>query len=379
MRNWIFLLALLATSTLNAKDHTLVALPEHPSDLPWPTETWPEAPLRADVDVTQLEAAVSELFAAKADNGVPDTRAVLIVQSGQIIYEKYAEGFDRDSRFHSWSVAKSFTNALIGLMVHQGKLELDQRAPIEAWENDIRAKVTVRQMLNMTSGVDNSDGADDGFLGNALFGTGALDVSSEAADRPMIFDPGKEWAYSTATSTLLAYIAGNIMGQDRSSRQEYVREHLLSVIGANDVVMSYDKAGYFLGGSHVYATARDYARLGYLYLRDGVWQDQRVLPEGWVDFSRTPSPAENNGNHGAHFWLNIEGKGWQPNMLPGGPKSAFIMSGNGGQYVFILPTHDMLLVRLGERQQMSWGELGEALAGVVAVFPEFNTTGGTAQ
>lgn len=347
----------------------LIRLPDHPVGQTWPTDVWEEQPLGSDVAEAQLNAAIETLFEAKLENGVPDTRAVLVIRGGKIVFEKYAEGFDQSTRFHSWSVAKSFTNATIGMLVNQGKLNLDQNAPIAAWQSDKRIKITIRQMLNMSSGIDNSDGVANGFLGNAMFGSGALDVNEVVADRPLIFDPGKQWSYSTATSNLLAFVAGNQMGEDRESRQSYVNEHLLTKIGADDIVMSYDKAGYFLGGSHVYATARDYARLGYLYLRDGVWDGERILAEGWVDFSRTPAPAENNGNHGAHFWLNHEGKGWQPDMLPGGPKSAFIMSGNGGQYVYILPTHDMLLVRLGERYVVSWDDLATALASVVGAFP----------
>ncbi|MGK0343841.1 MAG: CubicO group peptidase (beta-lactamase class C family) [Candidatus Azotimanducaceae bacterium] len=348
---------------------TLVPLPEHPSGLPWPTATWSNSELANDVDKAALDSAIANLFAVKQDNGVPDTRAVLIIKSGQIVHEQYAEGFSKDSRFHSWSAAKSFTNALIGVLANQGKLDLDQQAPIPAWQDDERSQITVRHMLNMTSGMDNSDSADGGFLGEALYGRGALDVNQIAANRPLISEPNSEWAYSTATSNLLAFVAGNIMGDDRDSRQAYVNQHLLSPIGADDIIMSYDKAGYFLGGSQVYATARDYARLGYLYLRDGVWDGQRILPEGWVDFSRTRAPAANNGNHAAHFWLNVKGKGWQPGMLPGGPESAFVIAGNGGQYVYILPSHDMLLVRLGEWQVFSRTDLVKSLAAVVAAFP----------
>jgi len=352
-----------------SQSQTLVPLPEHPSGLSWPTETWPNAALGDDVDRAALDGAIASLFAVKQASGVPDTRAVLIIKSGQIVYEQYAEGFNKDSRFHSWSAAKSFTNALIGVLANQGKLDLDQQAPIPAWQDDERSQITVRQMLNMTSGIDNSDRADGGLLGEALCGRGALDVNQLAANRPLISEPNSKWAYSTATSNLLAFVAGNLMGDDRYSRQAYVNQHLLSPIGADDIIMSYDKAGYFLGGSHVYAAARDYARLGYLYLRDGVWDGQRILPEGWVDFSRTRAPTENNGNHAAHFWLNVKGKGWQPDMLPGGPESAFVIAGNGGQYVYILPSHDMLLVRLGEWQIFSRADLVKSLAAVVAVFP----------
>ena len=348
----------------------LVPLPIHPEGQAWPTPEWSTTSLAPEVNQEALNLAMDGLFAAKAGNGVPDTRAVLIVQGGEIVFEQYADGFDTTSRFHSWSVAKSFTNAIIGTLVHQDKLELEQKSLLPEWKDDVRIKISLRQMLNMSSGLDIGDQREDNFLGNALFGSGALDVNDAIINEPLIHDPGEHWAYSTATSTLLAKIAGDLTGDDKVSRQEFVVEHLLDPIGAPDVILTYDNAGYFLGGSHVYATAREYARLGYLYLRDGVWDGQRILPQGWVDFSRTPAPAENNGNHGAHFWLNLEGRGWQPKMLPGGPESAFVMSGNEGQYVFILPTHDMVFVRLGKMHALDWRKLTEALAAVVAAFPE---------
>lgn len=360
---WLSLLAVSAVA------ETLVPLPEHPKEQAWPTKTWPTGELDQRVDRADLDAAVTNLFAKRKDNGIPDTRAILIIQHGKIVFEQYADGFDETTRFHSWSAAKSFTNALIGMLAHQDKLDIDEPAAIPAWQNDERSGITVRHMLNMSTGLDISDNAGEGLIGEALYGTGALDINAMLTNREKIAEPNEQWEYSTGTSNLLGFVAGNLMGSDRYTRHNYAKEHLLSLIGADNVVMSYDRAGYFMGGSHVYATARDYARLGYLYLRDGVWDGQRILPEGWVDFTRTPAPAENNGNHSAHFWLNVKGKGWQPHMLPGGPESTFIMSGNGGQYVFIIPTHDLLFIRLGEKQLSSWGELAKALAGVVAVFP----------
>ncbi len=134
--------------------------------------------------------------------------------------------------------------------------------------------------------------------------------------------------------------------------------------------MEFDAAGTYLGGGFFWATARDWARFGYLYLRNGLWEGHRVLPEGWVDYTRTQGPAEDSGSYGAHFWLNLAPVEDQPpRLLPGGPNSAFAAVGNGGQYVLIVPTRDLVLVRLGEQGFEKWHELTRNLAKVVAAFP----------
>lgn len=374
-----FSLLALNNVTAGTVSQNLVPLPSHPEGKPWPTAGWTTGLLSTEIDEGELEKAIKRLFEPQSEKGVPDTRAVLIVRGGEVVFEKYAEGFDSNTRFHSWSVAKSFTNALVGMLVAQGKLDLEQKGLMDEWEGDVRIKISLKQMLNMTSGLNNGDQREDNFVGDALFGSGAVDVNQAIVEEALIHDPGKHWAYSTATSTLLANVAGKLMGEDKRARQAYAIEHLLGPIGAADVVMTYDKAGYFFGGSHVYATAREYAKFGYLYLRDGIWDGKRILPAGWVDFSRTPAPAENNGNHGAHFWLNTEGKDWQPKMLPGGPESVFLMSGNEGQYIYIIPSHDMMLVRLGKMHTVSWAELTESLASVVAIFPPMSPTSNSAE
>jgi CubicO group peptidase (beta-lactamase class C family) len=345
--------------------------------VPWPTARWPRAEPADDVDRAALGEASDALFEWIGRGGVPDTRALLVVRRGRIVHERYADGFGPESRFHTWSMAKSYTNALAGILVGRGRLELDAPALVPQWRSadDPRRAITLRQMLHMSSGVDNADSAggdpnSGDFVAELLFGAGAADTNAFAADRPLVHPPGTHWAYSTATSTLVAGIVSRSVADDVEGRRAFIRKALLDPIGARRTIFEFDRAGHFLGGSHVYASARDFARFGLLYLRDGVWDGRRILPEGWVDFARTRAPVSNNGNHGAHFWINLPPAEHQFVLLPGAPTSIFQASGNAGQYVILVPTHDMVIVRLGEMHTTTWPELGRGLARLLAVFPE---------
>ncbi|MGH0031093.1 MAG: serine hydrolase domain-containing protein [Myxococcota bacterium] len=362
----------------------LVPLPPQPTGVAWPTERWPEGGLAPDVDRAALGRAVATAFAASGRGG-PDTRALLLVRGGRIVFERYAEGFGPDSRFHSWSMAKSFTQALVGLLVGRGELSLDAPAPVPAWQGprDPRGEITLRHLLHMSSGVDNGDvagdagGSDRGgnsFVADLLFGEGARDTASYASARPLLHPPGSHWAYSTGTTTIVASIVSRAAGPDVAARAGFMRAALFGPIGMRSAAFGFDAAGTHLGGSHLYATARDYARFGLLYLRDGVWEGRRLLPEGWVDFARTPAPVANNGTYGAHFWLNRTPKEDQFQLLPGGPPSVFAVTGNAGQLVLIVPTHDLLAVRLGEHQATTWSETNHYMADLVAAFPPIGST-----
>jgi CubicO group peptidase (beta-lactamase class C family) len=354
----------------------LVALPKQAPDVQFPNQLWPEGSPVLKGTVAELNKAIDVLFSKRGRANVPDTRALLIVQSGKIVFERYADGFGKDTRFHSWSMAKSYTQALIGILMKQNHFTLDTPAPVPEWQgdNDPRKAITYRQLLNMTSGVDNSDAG--GAVTEAIFGEGIHNVVHYSALYPLIREPGTYWEYSTATSTILAGLVGNATGQTAEKRKQFIDQHLLNPLGASETRFTFDKAGHFLGGSHVYATARDYARFGLLYLRDGVWGGNRILPQGWVDFARSAVPTENGGNYGGHFWLNHEPKAKQLKGLPGGPMSVFFAGGNNGQYIFVVPTHDIVMVRLGEIHAdddnfiKQWKILNQQLANVLAVFPE---------
>jgi CubicO group peptidase (beta-lactamase class C family) len=355
----------------------LVPLPPQPTAIPYPTERWPEAAPGADVDAQRLAAAFESAFAAKGRGGVPDTRALLAIRRGTIVAERYAPGFSARSRFQSWSMAKSVTQALIGILVGEGRLDVKAPVPVAAWRTpgDPRSALTFDQLLHMSSGLANGDGGvgSESFVASLLFGAGSRDVFAFATGVPLIHPPGAFWDYSTATSMILSGVVGQIVGGGREGMLAFLREKLFDPLGMRSAVPEFDAAGTFLGGAFVWADARDWARFGLLFLRDGVWDGARVLPEGWVDYVRTPAPAPNNGVYGAHLWLNLEPKQQQFKPLPGGPASAISVNGNGGQMVVIVPTHDLVVVRLGEMQASSWSAVTEEVAAVVAAFAPLGT------
>ncbi len=372
MRGWILLTLFLLALPVGAE--VLVPLPPQPEGVAWPTEAWPTGEIGEGVDPQALDEKIDALFQEVGRGGMTDTRAVIVIRGGRILRERYAEGFDASSRFHSWSMAKSVTQCLIGLLVRQGQLAVDDRAPIEAWSDpkDPRHSLTLRHLLHMTTGLDNADGGADpeAFVARILFGDGSQQMGLASAERPLLRDPGTHWAYSTATSAILGSIISEKTGPGREATRAWMEKELLEPLGIESLVVESDATNHLVGGSHAWATARDWARLGLLYLRGGVWDGQQILPGGWVDFTRTRAPAANNGTYGAHFWLNHEPIGDQFPPMPGASESLFMMSGNGGQYVVLAPGKDLMVVRLGEMLELNWDELGPRVAEVIQVFPD---------
>lgn len=370
------LLAAIVWGARPALAEELVGLPAHPAGLAWPTQQWPEGELPPELDRAAFDAAIEHLFEPRGRTGIPDTRAVVFVRSGRIVYERYAEGFGPQSRFQSWSMAKSVTNAFVGLLVGDGVLDLDGPAPVSEWQvfGDPRGAITLRHLLQMRSGLDNADGFGQGdmteaFISRLLFGEGSRSPAVYAANVPLVHPLGERWAYSTGSSIVLAAIAGRQVGSSAEETLAFLRSRLFEPIGMRSAQPEFARSGVFLGGAFVHATARDWARFGYLYLRDGVWEGERLLPTGWVDFSRTPSPAANNGIHGAHFWVNREPGPDQWVQLPGAPASAFSAEGASFQLVAMLPTKDLVAVRLGETQGADFQEMRRRFARVVNSFP----------
>lgn len=360
-------------SSASATATSRVGLPPQSPDIPWPTREWPAGTLPANIDRDRFAELVELLFSDRGTGGVRDTRALLVVQGGRLVFERYAEGFGPGQRFHSWSMAKSVTHALVGILVAHGRLDVAAPAPVPGWQRpgDPRAAVTLDDLLRMTSGLDNADGdeAMDSFAGRALFGTGSRDPAAYSADVPAVYEPGRHWAYSTGTTAIVAAIAGHAMGGDARENLAFMRRELFARIGMTSMQPEFARSGDFVGGAFVHATARDWARFGTLYLRDGIWEGKRILPEGWVDYARTPAPAENNRTYGAHFWLNEDPAPGQWKMLPGAPASVFAAEGASFQLVAIAPTRDLVVVRLGEAPTENFPNLRRWLGELIALFP----------
>jgi len=330
-------------------DATLLPLLTQPDGLPWPTEVWPEGPLDPRTDRAALEKLLDHAFSVPEPDDLERTHAVVAVQRGRIVAERYAEDVEPHDTFLSWSMAKSITNALVGILVRQGKLDISQPIPVVEWpEGDLRRRITVDQMLRMVDGLRFREaehlggGAVRYYAENEsdvipmLFGDGKRDVAGFAATLPYLVEPETRWNYNSGASNLLARLVGETVGGGERGMRAFMKREIFDPIGMRTAKPRFDEAGNFVGSSHCYCSARDFARFGYLYLRDGVWDGVRILPEGWVDYSRSPSALAPDGSYGAHFWV-----------IPGS-LGLFHCSGAWGQRVLISPKLDLVVVRLGQ-------------------------------
>lgn len=319
----------------------LLPLPPQPSDAHWPTQEWPTGALRT-ADQPAFDALVAEAFAAKDTPTLGETHALLVVQHGRIVFERYGEGFDAASTHHSWSMAKSITQALIGMLVKDGKLDIHTAADVPAWANDERAAITLDQLLRMSSGLKFvEDYAPNGGPSDViamLFNEGKEDVAAFAAAQPLHHKPGAYWSYASGTTNIVSRIAARALGSYGDDFKRFMTERLFAPLGIRSAIPRFDKAGTFIGSSYCFMTARDFARFGLLYLRDGVWDRGRLLPEAWVDYARTPTFQQagvTDNRYGAHWWLDFAGPG------------SFSANGYDGQFIILAPDRDLIIVRHG--------------------------------
>ncbi len=323
--------------------------------IPWPDgdKTGP-IKLSADVDAAALQAASDWAFDRESPQQV--TLSLLVVHGGKIVHERYADGVDMTTRTRTWSTAKSIASTLIGMLVDDGKLALDDPLGFDflpreaaAAETDPRSAITLRHALNMSSGLQTVDnGGQEYAVGSGMsYWAGASSVEG-ARRRALIREPGANWDYENYDTLLAVYAMKRALGSE-TKYHEFPRKRLLDPIGMRNTLLSTDRFGDFILSSQVYTNARDLARFGLLYLRNGVWNGERLLSEDWIDFVRTPAPstAERGNFYGGQFWL-------VPDERKDVPGDAYSTAGNRGQYVVIVPSHDLVIVRRG----LDWGRQG---------------------
>lgn len=301
-----------------------------------------------------LHAAVSRAFAEPDPQHKRRTLAVVVMQYGQILAEQYAPGIHPTTPLPGWSMTKSVMNALTGILVRDHVLATDQSAPVPEWQHagDPRAPITLDQLLRMSSGLRFDEGmvSPRSDVMQMLFSAG--DVAAFAANKPLARPPGARWEYSSGTSNILALVIRNAL-RDELAYLRFPRRALFDRIGMSSAVLETDAAGIFVGSSYMYATARDWALFGTLYLQDGVWNGARILPEGWVAYTTSPAPADATRHYGAQFWLQVPaeyaGRGAQL------PVPAFHAVGHEAQFVTIVPSRGVVIVRLGRtRYPEAW-------------------------
>lgn len=330
---------------------------------------WPEGDRAAAVDPAlqkRLDEVLTWAFAETDPAHPRRTRAVVIIRDGQLVAERYAEGFHANTPLQGWSMAKSITNALFGILVRQGKLQVTAPAPVPEWQGDARKQITIDQLLRMSSGL--AFGEEYGGLLSDVTRMLFLEPSAGhyAASLPLAAQPDTVWAYSSGTTNILSRIVRETLGGSLTDYWQFPRKELFDRIGARTVILEPDASGVFVGSSFDYATARDWARLGLFYLNDGVWNGERILPEGWVRYSVTPTPASPDGNYGAQIWLNAGRGGKRP--FERVPADLYYFSGFEGQSVAVIPSLRLVAVRLGvsqTREAWSFGEFMQRLTSAV--------------
>jgi CubicO group peptidase (beta-lactamase class C family) len=339
------------------------ALPARPRldlALPWPLgDGGPGSAPPGAVDAA-LARAFAEPTPAERDaetaQGVPHagervraTKAIVVAKDGRLVAERYAPGYGPQTPMLSWSMGKSVTAALVGAAILEGRLTLDAPAPVPEWQEpgDPRRAITLDQLLRMSSGLafeERFGPTDD--LPRMLFTD--PDTGGYAARQPLAAPPDTRWSYSSGTSNLVARILRDALGGDLASRTRWARERLFDPAGMTSAFLESDAAGTWIGSSFAFMTARDWARFGELHRLDGVWDGRRLLPEGWTRTVTTPTRAAPDGCYGAHWWLN-RGTLRHPDcdVWPEVPADAFAARGHSGQYVVVVPSERLVVVRLG--------------------------------
>ena len=297
----------------------------------------PKDTVFSNIDYAKLNAAVANAFDAKGDKN-KRTRSVIVIYKDKIIGEKYDTGFNKDSKILGWSMTKSITATMFGILQKQRKVDIYKPAPIAEWAKDERAKITLNDLLHMNSGLEwEEDYTKICDATQMLFQ--AEDMTQSQLIKPAQFKPNTHWNYSSGTSNLLS----GILRKQFKTHQEYLDfwySALIDKIGMNSMVVETDMAGNYVGSSYSWATTRDWAKFGLLYLHKGNWNGEQLFDESWAKYVATPTNGS-NGDYGAHFWLNAGGH------YPDAPRDLYSANGYQGQKVFIIPSQDLVIVRMG--------------------------------
>lgn len=335
----------------------------------------------SSIKKARLDAVISPLF---DDPAMAETRALLIMHRGKIIAERYGEGYDEDTRFISWSMAKSFTGALIGFLVADGRLVLDDPAPVPSWQRpgDPRGDITLRQLIHMSSGLDHTEISEENGktlyeadTQQMLFLDGSGDMAGYAEARPMEAEPGVKFEYSSATSVILADIITRTLTKStdpqvrRDTAMRFIRGRLLEPLGMDGTYFEFDANGSFIGGSMIHASARDYAIFGEFLRNNGAKKGAQHLPVSWVQFMRTSSA--NDAAYGGHIWLNKKRPDGRNQILfpDMAPDTVFAALGHLGQQIVVSPEQKLTVVRLGKTQDDVNRPMSDQIGRIVALFP----------
>ena len=305
---------------------------------PLPTETEPSRPIAWGDSATRarLEPIAKALVDDRTYSGHPF--AFMALHKGKVVAERYDKGIGPETKLLSWSMAKSFTNALTGVMAGDGLVNVNAPMDIPEWQNDDRKNITLNDLLQMQSGLEWNE--DYGARSDVnLMLHREQDMGLFAIEKPLEHEPGTYWYYSSgSTNIVMRYLRSKFSSDE--AFLDYIRTRLFGPLGIRNAVFEQDMSGTPIGSSYIYITAADFARFGQLYLDDGCFDSLRVLPRGWTEYTAT-SASDSKGGYGAFFWLN------QGKELPDVPQDMFYCKGHDGQRIFVIPSKDLVVVILG--------------------------------
>ena len=326
----------------------------------------PKSQTMTAVDYERLNAALDRAFAEPDADRLQNTKAVVVLYRDTLVAERYAPGISANTPLPGWSMAKSVTNALMGILVRAGKLSVTQPAPVAAWQQDGRQQITIDNLLRMQSGLAwNETYFAVSDVTRMIFL--AEDMSDVAVHQPLIHPPGTAWSYSSGTTNILSQIIREAV--DEKNHLAFPYQNLFAPLGMSSAVWETDLTNTFVGSSYLLASARDWAKFGLLYLNDGVWRGQRILPEGWVNYTTDPVAMAPQRQYGAHFWLNageIDNPADRP--FPDAPLDTYFAQGFDGQNVFIVPSCELVVVRLGTTTRGNFDQ-NQFLKSLLTAFP----------
>jgi CubicO group peptidase (beta-lactamase class C family) len=348
------------------------APPARRGDLPWPEGSQgPMDPASQGLDPAKLQKAVDAAFTETEPGKPKKTRAICVIYDGRLVAEQYAEGFHKDMPLLGWSMSKSVTNALVGIQVYNRLLDIKAPAPVAEWqkEGDPRREITLDQLLRMSGGLEFEEIYEP--LHDVVYMLyDNYDYAAYAADKPLEAKPEAKWNYSSGTANIIARIVRQTAEKNQPKYYSFIRNKLFHKIGMYSAVMEPDSSGTFVASSYTFATPRDWARFGLLYLQDGMWQGERILPQGWVEYSTTPTPQAPRGEYGALFWLNAGSDGNpEDRRWPIAPRDTYAALGFQEQRVIIIPSQKLVLVRFGATTDREAWNSDELIADVLAALP----------
>lgn len=319
------------------RPYTRVELPAtDPDTVDWPAGDRLADTVPGNVDRQQLNSALDRAFADTT--GTQGTFAVAVAYRNQLIAERYRDGFSEQNRFLSWSMAKSITHALAGILVRKGQLDIHQPINLPEWQHDDRSQITLNHLMHMNAGQEWNEN-----YGNLSDVTLMLHKSADMArfsmQKKSVAPPDSLWLYNSGATNIVSLQIRRIIDND-ADYYAFPRRELFNPLGMRSAIFETDASGTFVGSSYVYASMRDYVRFGLLYLNKGNWLGNQLLPEGWTDQAMQPADGS-GGRYGSLFWLNRSGD------YPDAPADLFMCRGHDGQYIYIIPSMQLVIVRTG--------------------------------